>query len=243
MKIAILTLAIGDSFKERMHYAMQSKREYCKKHGYDLIDDETVYDTSRPIAWSKILLIKKYLPMYDVVVWIDADAIILDMSQTLENKLELMNGKDICVTTVFGMINTGVMLIRNSDRALALMDLIYTQTQYINDGNWEQSAFIHIYEKNIEGMADCIHVLDEEHMRMQCYLPSLKPGMFVLHMAGFRPEYYGWLVTKIFRKLYPLQREDETDQQYWDRMVWYQGKIEEAIYGFYNISPDKLVDM
>ena len=60
MKFAILTLAIGDQYKKTVQPSQQTKKEYCARHGYEYIDDESVYDPSRPIAWSKILLIKKY---------------------------------------------------------------------------------------------------------------------------------------------------------------------------------------
>ena len=140
MKIAIVTIAIGDKFREKMHYSTLSKIEYCKKHNYDFIEDDSVYDTSRPIAWSKILLMKKYLPQYDYIMWIDADAMILNFDDKIEDKLYLLNGRDVCVTSVYGMINTGVIIVKNTDTSLRLLDLIYEQTEFINDGNWEQSA-------------------------------------------------------------------------------------------------------
>ena len=128
------------NLQAKIYYAHKSKVEYCAKHGYDLIDDESVYDTDRPVAWSKILLMKKYLPNYDYVAWIDADAMILNFGHRLEDKLSLLNGRDVCVTTVQNTINTGVMLMKNTRASARLLDLIYEQTEYTNSGNWENNC-------------------------------------------------------------------------------------------------------
>lgn len=236
MRIAILTLSIGEKFKEKMKYAILSKVEYCKKHKYDLIDDESVYDKTRPIAWSKILLIKKYLPMYDYVFWIDADAIILNFEHRLEDKIFLLNGKDICITTVFGMINTGVILLKNTENSMRFVNLVYDQTQFLEDGNWEQTAIIHIYENNISDMKSCIELKYEEKYHLQCYLKGLYAGVFIVHLAGFREDSYTWLVNKIFERLYPLRRENESIDHYSLRKIWYNNSLEKSIEDFYNNS-------
>jgi len=243
MKIAILTLVVGDDYIKRMHYSNLSKKEYCKKHSYTFIDDTSIIDKSRPIAWSKILLIKKYLHLFDYVVWIDADAMILNMEHKIEDKIHFTEKKDICVTTVSGMINTGVMIIKNSLNSLKILENVYSREEFIHDGNWEQSSFIYIYENNMENCRKHIKVCEEETFFLQCYLLDLKCGAFIIHMAGFRPEHYDWLLKKIFERLYPLIRNEETEEHYRARMEWYNTQLENSIKLFYEKSPYELIEI
>ena len=89
MKIGVLTLCIGDKYYEAVKSGIESKKAYCYKHGYDFIlGSEDIYDKSRPIAWSKIKMIEKYLPKYDFVFCSDADVIIMNENIKLENFIQ-----------------------------------------------------------------------------------------------------------------------------------------------------------
>lgn len=241
--IAVLTLAIGENFRKKVYYAHLSKIEYCKKYGYDFIEDESVLDTTRPIAWSKILLIKKYLHLYDYVVWIDADAMIMDLEQKIEDKLPLMGDKQIMVINLDGIINTGVIFIKNDIKSALYMDNIYTQTEFINHGNWEQTAFIHVYENNIENLRECVEIKGGEFEKhIQSDLRNYVPGNFILHLAGWRQDYLSWTFNKVFERFYPLKREDENEEHYTDRMNWIKNRSVESIKEFYLTSPYAIIE-
>lgn len=140
VNVAICTLDIGADFKKAVLPSQLSKKLYCKKHNYAYIDDESVYDKTRPIAWSKILLLQKYLPNYDYLVWIDADAMIMNLEQKLEDKIMLMNSKDIMVQKPFPRINTGVIFIKNTDYSLKFLKRLYEHTEFLDQekyGDWE----------------------------------------------------------------------------------------------------------
>jgi len=52
--------------------------KYANKHNYSFVCEISETELSdRQNTWLKIPLIKKHLPNYDYVVWIDADAIFL----------------------------------------------------------------------------------------------------------------------------------------------------------------------
>ena len=59
MKIAVCSFVIGDRYKDIVKYGIQTRINYCKKHNYDYIDDDSIYDRSRRIEWSKILIVQK----------------------------------------------------------------------------------------------------------------------------------------------------------------------------------------
>lgn len=73
-------------------------KAYCKKHGYDIIQSSvrTYANTDRTPHWERIPLVLKFLPQYDYLVWIDADAHFYIDAPTIEmvinkypNKIDL----------------------------------------------------------------------------------------------------------------------------------------------------------
>ena len=60
-KIAIVVLYGGDWPSGLMTRVKQNKEFYAKYHGYTLIDAVDYVDTSRPVAWSKLLAVEDLL--------------------------------------------------------------------------------------------------------------------------------------------------------------------------------------
>lgn len=223
MKIAILSLAIGESYKKAVYPSQQTKMTYCMRHGYDYIDDESVYDKTRPIAWSKILLISKYLPKYDYVVWIDADAMIMDLSQKIEDKLQLMKGKDMMVISDWKMINTGVIFVKNTPQVKEFLAVWYAQTDFLNSHNWEQDALVNIHSTGYGNVHKVLHVNTHRYeAQIQSYTFAYKKGHFILHLAGYRSS----KKERIERLAYDLKRfcpvrcSFDTDESYKKRVEW-----------------------
>lgn len=196
MKIALLTLVIGDKYKNAVNMAIETKKIYCEKHGYDfIIGDESIYDTNRPIAWSKIQLLKKHLGNYDYVFLSDADVVIMNDTIKIEKYINdyFKNNIKLVVTRDQQNINTGNMILKNDKEVFCLLDNIYNQTGYINSGWWEQSAFIFLFNNN-EYIRQYTTVIQDSHI-LNAYIleiPGLslperckyRTGDFLIHLAG-----------------------------------------------------------
>lgn len=220
MKIAILSLAIGEKYKEATKYSWLSKKKYAEQHGYDFITDESVYDETRPIAWSKILLISKYLSQYDHVVWIDADAMIMNHSQKMEDKITTFGDSDIVVSNdINGMINTGVIVVKNTLFSAKFMETIYKPEHFVDHGNWEQQTFINLYNSNTDDCQNHIKVLTNNRTVLQSYFYHFVHGDFIIHLVGFR-SHWSVHMKRIFKAIYQWKRIDETTQEYNNRIEW-----------------------
>lgn len=58
---------------------------YCQKNRYDLIvEDHDIVDARRAPAWSKIRALRKWVPHYEWVIWVDMDVIITNHDRTFE---------------------------------------------------------------------------------------------------------------------------------------------------------------
>lgn len=163
MKIAVLSLWT----KEIEEYAIpvnEVRKAYCHKHGYALVTETQSLDPTRHPAWSKLKLIQKVLPEYDYVFWNDADCLIFDHKVTLEEFIDdnyliqvaydgEQHWRHPSTTYLSPGINTGNILIKNSEDTLAWIDLLYKH----GGGNhwhhipcWEQSALEQLYVENVD---------------------------------------------------------------------------------------------
>jgi hypothetical protein len=242
MRIAVLTLAIGDDFKRKVYHAVLSHKKYCAIHGYDFIDDESVYDETRPHSWSKIRLMQKYLPLYDYVVWIDADAMIINKEHKIQDKINAMMGnKDIMVVKPFFGINLGVIFLRNSITTMKMLETIYNETDFILEGDWENAAFIHIYENDPE-FASHVEVMSCNYEPdIQCFLPQYRPGIFIVHLAGWRRDTLQSSMEGLLRWLHPFQLEEdevhgekgENEEEYEWRLNWIRDESQSSVSHIY----------
>tara|TARA_R110002072_G_scaffold60435_3_gene153458 strand:- start:465 stop:2480 length:2016 start_codon:yes stop_codon:yes gene_type:complete len=156
IKIAMITFCAGEEYKKKMKIGVDTKKIYCKKKNIDFIlNDESsdCYDNTRPYAWSKILMIKKYLPYYNYIFWSDADVLIKNFDFDL---LEYINSKpssyNFLFTKCWNYINSGNFFIKNTPETFIMLDLIYSQKQFIMHPFWEQQSIIHLLQTNTSFM-------------------------------------------------------------------------------------------
>lgn len=233
-RICVCSLSLGDEYKKVTRWGRETKLLYTQKHGYDFKDDEDIYDRTRHPAWSKILLMLRYLRYYDYVCWIDADTFIMNDEITLESlickhmitedidtefvDLSRVNHYDIMVAQDWKMINTGVMLIRNSEWAYSFLTELYESPgEFVNQPNYEQNTFIDFYDNNTLDCNDHILVLPL-HLQneLNSYYFTYFYGNFIIHFCGCNLTQLSLPMTKYC----PIKRDDDTDESYSQRMFW-----------------------
>jgi hypothetical protein len=144
MKKVIVTLASG-THNSYLEMSRSRLIEYGKKHNYDVQVIDEVLTIDRPPAWSKILLVQKLLKAYDIVLWIDSDAVIIDSSTDILNEIDLDKTELALVEHKYAgqtHPNCGVMLFRRTESILRFLDLVWEQVDLINHPWWEQAAIL-----------------------------------------------------------------------------------------------------
>ena len=94
-------------------FASINHHEYSNKHGYSYIKEivrNDEYSNWHP-TWIKIEVLKKYLPLYDYVVWIDADEV---LTKELQKEIKEYEQDKV----------------KNTDKAL---DMIYYSSSELRD--------------------------------------------------------------------------------------------------------------
>jgi hypothetical protein len=219
--VAICSLSIGEKFKELTIYSTYQKVVYCALHGYDLIMDESVHDPDRPPAWSKVLLLQKYLDKYEHLVWLDSDLYIMNINVKLENWIEdIMGEHDMFVSKDWKMINTGVWFIRNTDYMHTFLEKIYSN--FLEHSHWEQESFIQLYDKNEDDIQN--HCKIVYHTDINSYWFNYCHGHFIIHMCGCRAHS---LLQEAMSQYCPVRKwvENESEESFQQRLEWLSKRV------------------
>ena len=133
--------------------SLHTFRQFAERHGYDVVvgGDEAIAD--RAPAWSKIVLLRRLLESYDYVLWIDADAIILDDSV---DPVDLFGERDYQALVRYRWNQeegacTGVWILRNLQKAAAFLDAVWDGGDgYLQLHPWEQAAAMRLLGYSVD---------------------------------------------------------------------------------------------
>ncbi len=194
-RILVLTLAIGADYRKNLTDALQSKREYCARHGYTYREcHEEVWNRDRPIAWSKVPVWKEVAGQWDQwdYIWIsDADVWITNPDVRLEDHVLplLPPNKDLLLTyDSCQHVNTGNMILRPCQWAVDFFEKVWNQTDCLYHIWWENKAVCNLMASSPEDNAHIECTMDA--WRFNAYLRGYKgtrlwqPGDFLVHFAG-----------------------------------------------------------
>ena len=231
-RIAVLSLTLGEDYKEKTKYGRRTKVMYCEKHGYDFYDDEDIHDTTRPPAWSKILLVSKYLPQYDYVVWMDGDTHVMNFEPKLQDIIsKYSKNKDILVAQDWKSINTGVFFVKNTEWTIKFFKLIYDQVQHINHQHWEQEAFVDLLKCNISDAKNHIEVLPvhQQNTFNSYWYSYFFHDCFIIHFPACNHLHNGDGLVYMMNKFCPIQMDNESEESWKERVHWLEHSSREYI--------------
>lgn len=166
MKIAVVTyenrpLSYLEKFRE-------NHTKYCDLNGYEYFPmNNHILETTVPPWWLKVFIIKEYLQKFDIVMWIDSDA----MFESLETKIESLfeNNCSLVIshdkphhrkpskinTGVFASNRQGIPLINSWIERFKPNRWKVVNKQWICTGEWagpdyEQGSLIAILDSSVE---------------------------------------------------------------------------------------------
>ncbi len=174
MRKVICSFGEGDH-KNFLKLSSVTFKDYASRFNYELELHYQGSKNQRPAAWGKIELIRNLLAFYDLVLWIDADAIFVntsggDIADEIEsNKLIYLVQHRIAGEKI---PNTGVLMLLKSSISLKLLDDIWKATQFIEHPWWENAALIYLlgYKIDLRGY-EIRPTFSEENSP---YLPYIK---------------------------------------------------------------------
>ena len=86
LKGGIVSLACDGGVDAICAPSMANKQAYADAHGYDFIVDADAIDRSAATrSWSKLSAMRKHLPRYDFLLYVDVDAVVMNPETGLED--------------------------------------------------------------------------------------------------------------------------------------------------------------
>jgi hypothetical protein len=211
MKIAVVTFVVGPDYKRWMEPGLQSKRDWCARHGYDFhCGGEALWDRSRPIPWSKLLYLQSFLNDYDYLFVSDADVLITNLALKIEDViLPQLGDKDLLWTMdACDHLNSGNMLLRcvARDWIRSYFDLVWKQEDLIHHIWWENAAMIKVLETRPDHAAHVATCKDSWLFNAYLFGPTgktvdpprrlWKEGDLLIHFAGV---YHGSMIHTMMK--------------------------------------------
>ncbi|CAM9172364.1 unnamed protein product [Ectocarpus fasciculatus] len=176
-----------------MKRVVLNKEFYAKYHGYTVIDANSYVDDSRGVSWFKLPAVSDALEKFDYVMYIDADAVIMDPRKPLDSFLIAGTGADMIMTQDWSGLNGGVWIAKSTPWTKWFMKELWNQThlipRYSSDGKtkhifeWEQRAFHYLIQSDMwvkRGMPkyDGDYVSVRNHIN---YLPQCSFNSYAMH--------------------------------------------------------------
>jgi hypothetical protein len=198
MKTLILTGSDNKMF-DLLDLTLKSKIEYCTKHGYDLMVKkqwsditELNFSAEKNIGFVRVFTAFQMLSIYDLVVWIDADAFITNFNY----KIEDIANSDHCFFVsrdwvfdkddINGTFNSGNFILKKTSQIESFFQSFAQVSQsYLNHVMQDQQALNHLYLSGMQSRN--MKIVDKK------YLNSVPELMFETETwKGRRPIANPW---------------------------------------------------
>ena len=220
-KPTLCMVCIGEEYAKIVEVGTQTKFDYCKKHGYNLVIlDLLPYRYGRHPAWLRIPLMFRLMQMgHEHLFYLDADSLITNPGILLEGFFDRLEKSDrhlMIAEDVFSL-NTGSFFMRKTWQSLTLLDLIYESDAELKKNSWEQQALTDLVEKNPAVKSLLYLELNARLFNSMPFDPPLSPGLpsdcsayawqpgdFICHFAGTRGHAELSLKLQKFHKMIPV---------------------------------------
>jgi hypothetical protein len=145
VRTAVCTLGAGHHV-ELHEIARPSLVQFATVHGADLVVVDRVLAPERPATWSKVVLLRELLERYDRVVWVDADAVVIDPRRDIFRGVTRARPLGIVVHHYDGLEipNLGVMALRSCSWSKRFLERLWALEQYIDHKWWENAGALEL---------------------------------------------------------------------------------------------------
>jgi hypothetical protein len=174
-----------DNIKEYADKVFKTKVDYAKKWGWEIIDCRNPGFKERDYYYTGLECIRKNLPKYDWIWYLDNDAAIMnheiDARQFIDENYDIILSKDL------NGINLGSVFYRNTPFTNLLLEMMATESQFYGHP-WVCQQALKTWHQNIELIRNKIKVIDKKLINsFRSYLEDFndyEDGDFILHLPG-----------------------------------------------------------
>jgi hypothetical protein len=143
--VALVSAGTGP-YEELLDITRPSRRRFADLHGMTVVETTDLLCGDRPASWHKVVLMQHLLASgrFDAMVWLDADAIVVDPS--VDPVSELSPQVNLAVVHHrFGpetVPNAGVFVLRAGQWSVDLLEAMWARVEFIEHRWWENAALL-----------------------------------------------------------------------------------------------------
>lgn len=146
-----------------------------------------------PLSWSKLILIRHALTMYDTVIWIDSDCIIVDPYRDIRKAAASGFPVHVVAHTFKGRFlpNAGVMILKRTPQVFGLLEAMWSYRRSGRTVESDSAAFSHLigydpYRRNgflgVTPYTKLVTFMDESWNKLHRQRHPANPA--IVHFAG-----------------------------------------------------------
>jgi hypothetical protein len=181
LRIGIISMT-DEKYKPVVELTIHVNAQYAQYHGYIFGIKQREKESWAETVWEKIPILREYLSQFDWLMWIDADAMVMDHRVKIEDLIEKAGEeKDLIISADLNGLNAGVFLLRNCEWS----------HQYLKHVDEHKPNYIGLKYPEQMAMDACIpYGTNLQHV---AYLPQWLlnqfwiqwiPGDFIIHHSG-----------------------------------------------------------
>lgn len=178
-----------------LELARPSFERLAARHGWRLSLQTGPLQLDRPPAWDKVIAIRDLLTSFDTVVWIDADALVVDP----EPDLTALATPDRMLWIVShhydgaDQPNTGIMVMHSGQAARDFLDAVWETEHLIDHPWWEQAAMLELMGYDVTSEIGVARMVNPTHWYAQVGWLDKRwnsisldphPAPYIRHYAG-----------------------------------------------------------
>jgi hypothetical protein len=124
LNIKLVTL-FDAAFAEIGSLSLVAMERYCAHKGYAIHAYRHLPDPSRSPQWNKIRVCQQELATCDWLLWMDADAMPVNLNFKVELLIESCQGKDFIISRDENEVCTGIFLVRNCEWSVRFLETVW----------------------------------------------------------------------------------------------------------------------
>ena len=148
---ALCTIAHGPH-RELLEIARPTLEKYADGNGYELVTVEHRLAPDRPASWGKVLLLHQLVQQFDLVLWIDADALFVDPTRDVASELQPLRFLHLVSHQIEDerVYNCGVMAMRGGAMSRRFLEQVWNQHDLVHHDWWENAAVLRLLGYRLE---------------------------------------------------------------------------------------------
>jgi hypothetical protein len=188
MKVAVV-MFYDDNIKCYGDLNYTINKMYCEKYNLDFIFSNQKQYKNRHSAWERLPLLIKNLPMYDYLMWIDADAFFYKDAGNIVNIIEKNKDVNFIFSNDIGNtnINTGFFIVKNTEYSIEfLKKWAYDEQLYKKNPKpawWDQGVLVYMFNNNILNIKkNCVY--HDYGILQHFHEIDKQKNTYIYHLAG-----------------------------------------------------------